>query len=604
MKIEPAKVPAALGERPQWVLWKTVHRDDRPTKLPYQVNGELAKSNDATTWTTFGDVVKRMDRPGYDGIGYVFAADDPFVGIDLDGCRNPETGEVAQWARDIIVSLDTYAEVSPSKTGVKLFARGEWKHGGKKQIVKDVPKVDGKEPAIEVYSALRYFAVTGWRLKGETEPCERQKQIDLLQDRFWPIAPPIHEAFYSEDAVIERARKYIAMLPPSVSGQGGHNAAFHVACVLVLGFGLPESVSIRLMSEWNQTCQPPWSEHEIEHKIQSAAKQPGDRNYLRNARQETWRRIQVPRYEAPKPEREFNLITLEEAANRYLTAITSGKPSLVELGLPDVDYAIGGGVAKGEVVILAGRPSHGKSAVAMQCVHNATANGMPTLIVSEEMSAMTLGKRAIQYISSVPEEHWITSSGSVSSQLEDHFEKRAQCYVVESVATADAAAEQIRKQCREKQIEVVAVDYAQLIRGKGKSLYEQLTNTSLVLRQITNECNLVMLLLCQLNREIEKRNSFVPKMSDLRETGQLEQDADVILFLCWPHRIDPGKDPHEYLVFVAKNRNRAINSPVVKCKFNPSRQRLDHETSYKAKPYQPTRVTEEEPDQWGLSEDF
>jgi putative DNA primase/helicase len=78
----------------------------------------------------------------------------------------------------------------------------------------------------------------------------------------------------------ERARKYIAKIPGAVSGQGGHNQTFHVACVLVLGFDLDRDTALELVHEWNQTCEPPWSDDELEHKIDSAFEQPGERGYL------------------------------------------------------------------------------------------------------------------------------------------------------------------------------------------------------------------------------------------------------------------------------------------------------------------------------------
>ena len=71
--------------------------------------------------------------------------------------------------------------------------------------------------------------------------------------------------------IIERARRYIAKCPPAISGQGGHDATYHVACVLVNGFALGEPDALALLREWNQFCLPPWSEQELVHKITSAA---------------------------------------------------------------------------------------------------------------------------------------------------------------------------------------------------------------------------------------------------------------------------------------------------------------------------------------------
>lgn len=603
MNLKLNQIPKQMQPYRQWILWRSEERSGKPTKVPYAVDGRLASVTDPATWSDFTTAVERYTAGGYTGVGFVFTDDDPFVGIDLDGCRGSD-GKVSDWAREIILGLNTYAEVSPSETGVKLFVQGVWHQTGKKHEFTGKDRPTEKTPAIEIYGRGRYFAMTGVMLKGPAEPQERQDEINALYEQFWAVKReiPFQQDFYSTTAVVERARRYISTMPVAVSGQNGHNTTFRVACVLMLGFGLSDTEAMGLLREWNQGCDPPWSDRELEHKIKSAGNQPGDKGYLRNAVPQQWQRVAVPTYEEPKST--VRITTLEEATRKYLDHLGDGKNALIELGLPDVDYAIGGGVAKGEVVILAGRPSHGKSAIAMQCVHNATSNGMPALVISEEMSAITIGKRAIQFISGVPEEHWPTSREKLDRQLEDHFEKQAQCYVIESVATPEIAAERIRWAVREHGVEVVALDYAQLLRGQGKSIYEQLTNTSLMLRQVTNECNVLLLLLCQLNREIEKRPSFTPKMSDLRETGQFEQDADVILFLCWPHRIDPAKDPHEYLVFVAKNRNRAINSPVVKCKFNPSRQRLDYARNSKRTTYQPLKVTEDEPDKWGLSEEF
>ena len=72
--------------------------------------------------------------------------------------------------------------------------------------------------------------------------------------------------------VIERARRYIAKCPPAISGEGGHGATYHVAALLLQGFALSEGDALMLLHEWNQSCQPPWSEQELRHKIESASR--------------------------------------------------------------------------------------------------------------------------------------------------------------------------------------------------------------------------------------------------------------------------------------------------------------------------------------------
>jgi len=80
--------------------------------------------------------------------------------------------------------------------------------------------------------------------------------------------------------VQERAWKYIAKIPGAVSGSGGHNATFHAACSLVIGFGLSIDDARPLLRQWNMTCQPPWSERELEHKLRQAEKAEGVRGHL------------------------------------------------------------------------------------------------------------------------------------------------------------------------------------------------------------------------------------------------------------------------------------------------------------------------------------
>jgi hypothetical protein len=104
---------------------------------------------------------------------------------------------------------------------------------------------------------------------------------DEVERRVTPTPKPVPAVEASGD-VVDRARKYLAKIPSAVSGQGGHNATFHAACSLVQGFALERDTALSLLSEWNQSCVPPWMEKELAHKVDDALKVAGERGYLLN----------------------------------------------------------------------------------------------------------------------------------------------------------------------------------------------------------------------------------------------------------------------------------------------------------------------------------
>lgn len=161
-----ARIPATMQDLTQWVLWKSIVRKGKTTKIPWSVFNAPASSTGPETWAAFDTVVEKYDTNRHAGIGFVFTLDDPFTGIDLDGCRNPQSGMITDWAWKWIKQMNSYTEVSPSGTGVKIFAEiGDQYHKGMKQDL-DVERVSDKSPAVEIYSTGRYFAVTGMEIVG------------------------------------------------------------------------------------------------------------------------------------------------------------------------------------------------------------------------------------------------------------------------------------------------------------------------------------------------------------------------------------------------------------------------------------------------------
>ena len=150
--------PIVSAEYPQWVAWKYVERDGKTTKSPINPHtGEFASSTDASTWGMLDEAVAACSRDSdLAGVGFVFTAEDPYCGVDLDDCRDPESGQLKDWAQAIVEHLASYTEISPSATGLKVFLQGS-KPGSRCRKAYH----DGE---VEIYDRDRFFTVTGQRL--------------------------------------------------------------------------------------------------------------------------------------------------------------------------------------------------------------------------------------------------------------------------------------------------------------------------------------------------------------------------------------------------------------------------------------------------------
>ena len=152
-KILPLKsenIPDELKVRPQWVVWKAIWRaqSERLDKVPYSAESDRkASSTDLLTWSTFENACEALKDGEYSGLGFVFSSGDPYTGIDLDHCVERETGEIRQWALEIIQYFDSYTELSATATGLHIIIKGE------------VP--NRRKAEIEVYSSKRFFTMSG-----------------------------------------------------------------------------------------------------------------------------------------------------------------------------------------------------------------------------------------------------------------------------------------------------------------------------------------------------------------------------------------------------------------------------------------------------------
>jgi hypothetical protein len=243
LPVQPQGIPAYLRERPQWVCWSYQEREGKWTKVPIDPNsGRKAKSNDPRTWTDFDTALAAYKGRKLDGIGYVFV--DGESGVDLDDCRDPDTGEVQPWAAEIITGMDSYAEVSPSATGVKAFVVGRKPRGPCRK------KFESSE--IEIYGKGRFFAVTGHRLDAAPATVnERGGQLIALCYKVFGgkpkepkggASPRGDEGHPEDDEVLRRAAKakngakFLALWGGSTAEYDGDDSRADLALCSMLAF--------------------------------------------------------------------------------------------------------------------------------------------------------------------------------------------------------------------------------------------------------------------------------------------------------------------------------------------------------------------------------
>ena len=239
---------------------------------------------------------------------------------------------------------------------------------------------------------------------------------------------------------------------------------------------------------------------------------------------------------------------------------TIGVPS----GIIDLDK-LTAGFQKGDLVIIAGRPSMGKTALALTVARNAAIESKsPTAIFSLEMSSDQLGQRLLTSEARVDNSH--VRRGSLPSGKWKNINiasgklAQAPLYIDDTPALSILdLRSRARRLKRERNIELIIVDYLQLMQGPKNSENRQneISQITQSLKALAKELNIPVIALSQLSRAVEQRTKKEPMLSDLRESGAIEQDADVVIFLYRPSVYDKENQDLKGLAYliVAKQRN-------------------------------------------------
>lgn len=268
---------------------------------------------------------------------------------------------------------------------------------------------------------------------------------------------------------------------------------------------------------------------------------------------------------------------IEDIANSMLTPGATGLLS----GISEVDQ-ITGGWQTPDLIIIAGRPGMGKTAFAMSAIKNICFNGeKKVLIFSLEMTSKQLMERLIAGDSNISAQK--IKKGYINQNEYNEILRSTQHLYSDNIIIDDTPslsigqlrAKAMSEKIKNKDLAIIVVDYLQLMKGSGKGNREQeVSEISAGLKSLAKELNIPVMALCQMSRAVESRTGKKPQLSDLRESGSIEQDADEVIFIYRPEyygvmNYDNGDSTIGMAdIIFGKNRHGATGEVTIK--FNGS----------------------------------
>lgn len=266
----------------------------------------------------------------------------------------------------------------------------------------------------------------------------------------------------------------------------------------------------------------------------------------------------------------------------------------VPTGFKDLDNTLAG-FQRSDLVILAARPSMGKTALALNFAHNiAVQSHQPVLIFSLEMSKEQLVDRLLAMESGV--DAWALRTGNLTDA---DFEKigqamgtlsEAQIFIDDTPGiTVSDLRTKARREAHQRDLGLIIVDYLQLMSGGSRfggdgNRVQEISEISRGLKGVARELNVPVLALSQLSRSVESRNPQIPQLSDLRESGSIEQDADVVAFIYREEYYNPETDRKKLTdILIKKHRNGPTGG--VELYFDNEKQRFRSVDSRRQDPF-------------------
>ena len=503
MRLLLNNIPQELKAKHQWVGWARLSG----RKVPMcPMTGLAAKSSDPNTWGSFREAVDVARQKNWDGVGFVFDKD--YVGIDLDHCI--EDGKLNAFAEDVLKSMVSYTELSPSKTGIHIIGKGE------------IPR-SLKTKEIEIYNTGRYFTVTGCIVKGR----RMIKPVDV-------------NSYYTEEVTNT----------PSIVDQLGNMKPGNVDMTLTSLAGklfkkgsAYEEVFMMLKPHANQAGHDDTALHRI---CKSVSRYHQGDDYGQHTRMER---------ETEEERKAIEVFTPSRHAAEFIQHLeesTSGDTELLT-GFPSID-SYTGGLKKGSVWVMGARTGIGKTSFGITVAEQLLKRGKKVLIFSTEMDWIDAFGRFASMGTGVSLHTLTNARGKLTAEDKGKLERYAEefkfkpLYVVEE---PEPSLRVVAEEISRIRPDVFIFDHIQRVANERDKRYLELAKFIKGLNTLCRRYDCAGIVNSQLNRIAEHEE---PQLHHLKECGALEEEAHAVILLWGSVLSLDGKSWERIYSKVAKNR--------------------------------------------------
>lgn len=588
-------IPEQLKALNQWLLWRYEVINGKDTKVPYQPNGHKAQTTNPEHFNSFEAIVNAYQTGDYSGIGFVFTHNDDFTGIDLDDCRNAETGKIEGWALELIETAGSYTEISPSGTGVKIFVCGAAPGATGR-------KAGYKTGSVEMYSFGRYFTLTGWHLENTPKDvADNQPAIIKIYGLAYGISSAENEQLpgdvkqfagsrnISEISASQRRifEDYLSRVANAPTGE--RSEADHAAIGWGIKIGLSKNdiwLSVKDYGKFAEKGKNGWkyftgSYDKLlrEHAIESTQNKQPNSQPAHNREGNAMPANNTHKNDIDSPFRNDLALALqihdtegENEAREYLKALSldirsSEAPIItprtpeqfyndartaadgLRVGYTEIDKYIR--LRSGGTHIIAARPGVGKTTIMLNFALNQAQELYPDktfVFLSYEVNEYDLETKAIMSIAGIVRDHH-DNFGAYQAYFRDKQQNEPDIneataqywqmvtdgrFILKYVTyNVDQLCDAMLSLNSRYDVGAFYVDYIQKIKidkaGRNLSRQVQLQEISNKLLETSNAMEKPVVLGAQVNRV--RGEDKRPSMSEMRESGDIEQDAATIITL-------------------------------------------------------------------------